>query len=82
MAVLAGDGSIGPRLMFLQVPEPKVSKNRVHLDLGAADLEVEVARVLALGAGLVGHRKEYGITWSTLTDPEGNEFCIAFHPVP
>jgi hypothetical protein len=35
-----------------------VAKNRVHLDLGTGDLEVEVARVLKLGAALVGHRQE------------------------
>jgi hypothetical protein len=72
----------GPRLFFQKVPEPKTAKNRVHLDLGAADLDVEVARVTRLGATLVGHRQEYGITWSTFTDPEGNEFCIGLHPEP
>jgi predicted enzyme related to lactoylglutathione lyase len=66
--------------MFIKVPEPKSAKNRVHLDLGTADLDAEVQRVLALGAALVGHRDEYGITWSTFTDPEGNEFCIGLHP--
>ena len=80
MAVLTGEFSMGPRLMFLKVPEPKAAKNRVHLDLGTGDLEAEVARVLSLGAGLVGHRQEYGITCSTFTDPEGNEFCIGLHP--
>jgi predicted enzyme related to lactoylglutathione lyase len=80
LAILAGDGSIGPRFMFIKVPEPKVAKNRVHLDLGTADLDAEVDRVLDLGATLVGHRQEYGITWSTFSDPEGNEFCIGLHP--
>jgi predicted enzyme related to lactoylglutathione lyase len=80
LAVLSGDGSIGPRLMFIKVHEPKAAKNRMHLDLGTADLDAEVGRVLGLGATLVGHRQEYGITWSTLTDPEGNEFCIGLHP--
>ena len=82
LAILAGDGSVGPRFMFIRVPEPKVAKNRVHLDLGTGELEVEVDRVLGLGAALVGHRQEYGITWSTFTDPEGNEFCIGLHPEP
>ncbi len=76
MAVLRGDGSVGPGFMFLKVPEDKVAKNRVHLDLGTADLDTEVERVLGLGASLVGHRQEYGITWSTFADPEGNEFCV------
>jgi len=80
IAILSGDGSAGPGFMFIKVPEPKAAKNRVHLDLGTADLRSEVARVLDLGATLVGHREEYGITWSTFTDPEGNEFCIGLHP--
>ncbi len=82
IAIVAGDGSIGPRLMFIQVPEPKAAKNRMHLDLGTADLDAEVTRVQALGATLVGHRQEYGITWSTFADPEGNEFCIGLHDRP
>lgn len=58
LAVLAGDGPVGPRLMIIKVPEPKVAKNRVHLDLGTADLEGEAARITALGAGVAGHRQE------------------------
>ncbi len=82
LAILGGDGSVGPRLMFIKVDEPKVAKNRMHLDLGTSDLGVEVARVLDLGATLIGDRQEYGITWSTFADPEGNEFCIGLHPQP
>ena len=82
LATLTGDGSVGPGFMFIKVPEPKSAKNRLHLDLGTADLDAEVQRVLALGATLVGHRDEYGMTWSTFTDPEGNEFCIGLHPEP
>ena len=80
LAILRGDGSIGPRLMFIKVDEPKSAKNRMHIDLGTADLDAEVARVLGLGAALIGHRQEYEITWSTFADPEGNEFCIGLHP--
>ena len=79
LAILTGDGSVGPRFMFIKVPEPKTAKNRVHLDLGTTELDAEVRRVLDLGATLVGHRDEYGIRWSTFTDPEGNEFCVGEH---
>src|SRR3954452_15814490 len=40
----------GPRLYFQLVPEPKATKNRVHLDLRTHDLDAEVARLVALGA--------------------------------
>ena len=77
---LSGDGTIGPRWLFVKVPEDKAAKNRMHLDLGTADLDGEVERVVGLGATLVGRYDEWGATWATFTDPEGNEFCIALHP--
>ena len=65
-------GSGLPRLWFQRVPEAKTVKNRVHLDLFAADVEREVARLLALGASEL-HRSG---TLVTLADPEGNELCV------
>jgi catechol 2,3-dioxygenase-like lactoylglutathione lyase family enzyme len=69
-----------------RVPEPKVAKNRLHLDLlvDAPDspLEDEVARLEALGASRLTAepRREFGQTWFVLADPEGNEFCLARDP--
>ena len=68
-----------PGMLFVQVPEPKTVKNRMHLDLGPADhtRDVEVARLSALGASVVAdHRTAEGLGWVVMTDPEGNEFCI------
>ena len=68
-----------PRILFQQVPEPKTVKNRVHLDLrpDVADKEGEVRRLVAKGATIL-HRGQQGPhTWVTLTDPEGNELCLA-----
>jgi predicted enzyme related to lactoylglutathione lyase len=62
--------------MFIQVPEGKTAKNRVHLDLDADDVAGEVARVISLGATHIHDKDEYGMRWTTLADPEGNEFCI------
>lgn len=80
---------VGPRLFFQQVPEDKVAKNRVHLDLRAAPglqgaermdaLEAECARLVALGATrLQRHEPEPPLSYGhiVLTDPEGNEFCL------
>ncbi|GII28375.1 glyoxalase [Planotetraspora mira] len=69
----------GVSLLFIQVPEGKTVKNRLHLDLQPQDRtrDEEVERLLALGATLVGdHRREDGTGWATLTDIEGNEFCV------
>jgi hypothetical protein len=57
----------GPTVWFLRVPEPKVVKNRVHLDV-YGDAEQLIER----GATLVEARPK----WTVLTDPEGNEFCV------
>jgi predicted enzyme related to lactoylglutathione lyase len=59
---------------FQRVEEPKRTKNRVHLDIGAADLERTKDRVEALG----GHRVEGFETggFLVMADPEDNEFCL------
>lgn len=62
----------GPRIFFQRVDEAKVAKNRVHLDLRAADVEAEVARLVELGAREL-LRRDGGVV---LADPEGNELCI------
>ena len=66
-----------PTWLFVQVPEAKVAKNRVHLDVMAPDVDAEVARLVDLGATRVADIEEYGYTWTVMTDPEGNEFCVA-----
>lgn len=73
---LPGTGG-APNLFFLQVPEGKAGKNRVHLDFGAEDREAEVARLVALGATRVADHDEWGVVWTVLADVEGNEFCVA-----
>jgi catechol 2,3-dioxygenase-like lactoylglutathione lyase family enzyme len=71
----------GHRLLFLEVPDAKQGKNRLHFDLepAAGTRDEELATLLALGATQVAdHRGKYGpgTGWVVLADPEGNEFCI------
>ena len=70
----------GHSVLFIEVPEPKTVKNRLHFDMRPADgatREAEAERVLGLGATEVAdHRREDGGGWVLLADPEGNEFCI------
>ncbi|ASU58601.1 MULTISPECIES: VOC family protein [Nocardiopsis] len=79
----------GPRLFFQRVPEDKVVKNRLHLDVRVAPgllgeermaaLEAECARLLALGATRVRrHEPEPPMEtgFIVMADPEGNEFCL------
>jgi hypothetical protein len=75
-ATVGRDAGRTPVLMFIKVPEAKSTKNRVHVDLHAADWADQVARAVSLGATHVGDFDEYGTAWATLLDPEGNEFDI------
>ncbi|HEV3358178.1 MAG TPA: VOC family protein [Pseudonocardiaceae bacterium] len=59
-----------------QLTENKTAKNRVHLDLVATEVDEEVARLVALGARVGEEHSEGGVRWTTLTDPEGNEFDV------
>lgn len=71
-------GGVGPRVMFLKVPEGKSAKNRVHLDVrvGEAQLHARAEALVALGATAVREFQEPEGHWITMLDPEGNEFCI------
>ncbi|OKJ18543.1 glyoxalase [Streptomyces sp. CB00316] len=69
----------GAAILFVQGPDAKTVRNRVHLDVQPQDRtrDEEVERLLALGATLVeDHRRPDGRGWATLADPEGNEFCV------
>jgi hypothetical protein len=68
----------GPRLYFQKVPEGKVAKNRVHLDLhlGPEGYEAEAARLEALGARKLWFSDDRGAACWTMADIEGNEFCV------
>ena len=69
-----------PTWLFQRVPEHRTAKNRVHVDLAAADREAEVARLLALGARRLDDKDEFGFRWTIMADVEGNEFCLAQEP--
>ena len=79
---------VGPRLYFQRVPEGKVVKNRVHLDVRAGTglvgqerldaLEAEATRLIELGAvrGKLLIADEENESCQLMQDIEGNEFCL------
>jgi hypothetical protein len=71
-SLAARGGADEPPIMFHGVPEPKAVKNRLHLDLITADFDAELARLSKLGATEVATFEH----WTTLADPEGNEFDL------
>jgi predicted enzyme related to lactoylglutathione lyase len=73
-----GSDAAGVPLVFVPVADPKVTKNRLHLDLRSADAgdqAAQVARLTRLGArpADIG---QGAVAWVVLADPEGNEFCV------
>lgn len=76
-----GDSQPGtPRILFQEVPEEKSGKNRVHLDLRTDEDEETLKQIrsdlIARGATELYVGQQGPQTWTTMTDPEGNEFCI------
>ena len=68
----------GPALVLQAVAEPKVGKNRLHLDVYVPDVSAEAARLEDLGARRLSDEvvDEDGERWMVMADPEGNEFCV------
>jgi hypothetical protein len=68
----------GRRVLFNQVPEGKTVKNRVHLDIrvGREHVATVRERLVARGATFLHEGQQGPYTWSTMQDPEGNEFCV------
>ncbi|MFI7064373.1 VOC family protein [Kribbella sp. NPDC050124] len=71
-------GPVPPVLSFAPVPEGKIVKNRLHLDVNPTDRDQddEVRRLLDLGARHADVGQTGEESWVTLADPEGNEFCV------
>jgi len=59
-----------PFIWINPVPEKKIVKNRMHIDVWG-----DVETLLALGATTIRARGG-DIEWHVLADPEGNEFCV------
>ena len=69
----------GLRISFQRVPEPKLGKNRLHLDLVVPDLDAATAEIEGLGGRWLEPgttRALDGYIWRIMADPEGNEFDI------
>ena len=71
----------GHHVLFIEVPDTRAVKNRLHFDLRPVDRtrDEEVDRLLSIGASRRADHRDVrgdGTGWVTLADPEGNEFCV------
>jgi len=78
VAACSDPGGTEPRLFFQRVPEGKVAKNRVHLDIhvDADDRAAKLDELTSLGAELIDVTSDRGPLTHVMRDPEGNEFCL------
>jgi Glyoxalase-like domain len=88
-SIVDPDGN-GPRIWFHVVPESKISKNRLHIDIGVSGgygvpmklrkelVEAEAARLLKIGATRLETLEQEGLEHYAvaMADPEDNEFDI------
>jgi len=78
-AIVDPDG-VGPRVLFLRVPEAKSIKNRLHFDIRTDRTDdgkrAKIEQLSAAGATEVRRVDEHGGWWMVMSDPEGNEFCV------
>ena len=77
----------GPRLLFHRVPEKKIVKNRLHLDVFVVPrggnpeaswplVDAEVERLVGLGGTKIRRVSDTDQCFVVMSDPEGNEFCV------
>jgi hypothetical protein len=89
-ASLVDPDGVGPAIGFLKVPEAKVAKNRLHIDIRVAGkapwdmaerarlIRVRTDELVAAGATVIEEVVEFGtLDHVVMRDPEGNEFCVA-----
>lgn len=74
--VLCDPRGLNVNVSLQQVSEPRVARNRLHLDLYTSDREAEVERLLALGAARHPRQAEPDEDFVVLADPDGNLFCV------
>ena len=78
---MAATAAAGPFINFQPVPEPKMGKLRLHIDVLVGELEPGVERVVALGGTDTGMRDDLPRgRIAVMVDPEGNEFCLLAPP--
>lgn len=64
----------GPTIWFQHVPEPKTTKNRLHLDIKVSPTQraALTEHLIALGGTVVSSFPRFTV----LADAEGNEVCL------
>lgn len=81
---ISGDDT-APTILFQRTGDPRLGKNRWHLDLcpvTPSERDAEVERLLRLGARHIDIGQDPTSPWVVLADPEGNELCVMTSVLP
>jgi hypothetical protein len=81
--LLGAPGRPFPRFAFQRGDPDWAVDDPLHLDLTAADMQAEVARLVELGAvrlWTIPVERSGTTTWTTMRDPDGNKFCVIQRP--
>ena len=79
IVAIVDTGWIGPAFVFQQMDQPRLQRNRIHIDVTVPHdvAEARIAGTLAAGGTLVSDRRAQGILGASRT-PEGNEACVCY----
>jgi len=68
---------VGPAVWFQQMDEPRLVRNRIHVDVSVPHdiAEQRVAAAIAAGGRMV--TDEFARSWWVLSDADGNEACVS-----
>jgi hypothetical protein len=80
IGAIVDPSGVGPRVLFMPVPEQGSVKRCLQLDLRAGrgdDAKLsKINQLTEAGATEVRRVDENGEWWMVMADPEGNEFCV------
>jgi catechol 2,3-dioxygenase-like lactoylglutathione lyase family enzyme len=74
--VLRDPAGQGPNLSLNGMPTKRKARSRLHVDLYTRKRDVEVQRLIALGATRYPCRYRPNADFVVLQDPDGNLFCV------
>jgi catechol 2,3-dioxygenase-like lactoylglutathione lyase family enzyme len=81
-AIIVPANGKGQQMSISEVSSDAANRPRHHLDLYANDQNVEVERLLSIGAQRVERQYPPDADYVVLADPDGNTFCVVEKKVP
>ncbi len=68
---------LGPTITLQAMDEPRLQRNRIHIDISVPHDQAEARVAAAIAAGGRLMTDQYAPAWWVLSDVDGNEACVA-----